>query len=122
MQTFRLKRLVQTLDEARGTGTSVITLIVPARYGPVSRVVKMLIDEESSARCIKSRVNRQSVLVALTSARERLKRYQTIPPNGLFVFCGLVAGADGKERRLVYDLEPPQPVTKFAYHCSNCLL
>lgn len=41
----------------------------------ISRVVKMLADEYGTASNIKSRVNRLSVLSAITSTQQRLKLY-----------------------------------------------
>jgi peptide chain release factor subunit 1 len=118
LEIFRLKRLVKSLDEAQGNGTSVITLAIPAKY-PVSRVTKMLTDEEGSARCIKSRANRQSVLTALTTAREQVKQYDKVPANGLFVFCGIVTTVSAKEKMCKHAIEPPKPITKFTYLCDN---
>ena len=45
----------------------------------VSRVNKMLGDEYGTASNIKSRVNRLSVLSAITSAQQRLKLYAKVP-------------------------------------------
>ena len=55
-------------------GTSMISLIIPPR-DQVSRVSRMLADEFGTASNIKSRVNRQSVLGAITSVQQRLKLY-----------------------------------------------
>ena len=44
----------------------------------ISRVQKMLGDEFGTASNIKSRVNRQSVLGAITSAQQRLKLYNRV--------------------------------------------
>jgi peptide chain release factor subunit 1 len=49
----------------------------------ISRVAKMLADEYGTASNIKSRVNRLSVLGAITSVQHRLKLYAKVPPNGL---------------------------------------
>ena len=48
---------------------------VACSFVQVSRVQKMLGDELGTASNIKSRVNRQSVLGAITSAQQRLKLY-----------------------------------------------
>ena len=45
----------------------------------VSRAMKMLGDELGTASNIKSRVNRLSVLAAITSAQQRLKLYNKVP-------------------------------------------
>lgn len=44
----------------------------------ISRVAKMLGDEYGTASNIKSRVNRLSVLSAITSAQQRLKLYTKV--------------------------------------------
>merc|ERR1719460_2611234 len=46
----------------------------------------MLTEEYGTASCIKSRVNRLSVLSAITSTQQRLKHYNRTPPHGLIVF------------------------------------
>ena len=118
-----LLQLIKALEEARGNGTSMISLIMPpkdqvrqclmhcssaqqqqqcppsvasellmppadvysaGRHAPtlqVARVQKMLGDEFGTASNIKSRVNRQSVLGAITSAQQRLKLYNKVRVN-----------------------------------------
>ncbi len=51
-----------------------ISLIIPPR-DQIARVAKMLADEFGTASNIKSRVNRLSVLGAITSVQSRLKLY-----------------------------------------------
>ena len=51
-----------------------ISLIIPPK-DQISRVSKMLADEFGTASNIKSRVNRLSVLGAITSVQQRLKLY-----------------------------------------------
>lgn len=55
-------------------GTSMISLIIPPR-DQIARISKMLADEYGTASNIKSRVNRLSVLGAITSVQGRLKLY-----------------------------------------------
>ena len=66
--------------QARGNGTSMISLIIPPK-DQVSRVMKMLNEEQGTATNIKSRVNRLSVLSAITSTMERLKQCVLCPPR-----------------------------------------
>lgn len=56
----------------------------------VARVQKMLGDEFGTASNIKSRVNRQSVLGAITSAQQRLKLYNRVG-SILWHFCAELA-------------------------------
>ena len=51
-----------------------ISLIMPPK-DQISRIAKMLADEYGTASNIKSRVNRLSVLGAITSVQQRLKLY-----------------------------------------------
>jgi len=51
-----------------------ISLIIPPK-DQISRVSKMLADEFGTASNIKSRVNRLSVLGAITSVQQKLKLY-----------------------------------------------
>lgn len=105
----------------------------------------MLGDEFGTASNIKNRVNRQSVLGAITSAQQRLKLYNKasqlssqlailstawsmrpadpellqVPPNGLVVYTGTVLTDDGKERKLNIDFEPFKPINTSLYLCDN---
>lgn len=90
------------MDAARPTG-SVVTVILPPKK-QVAEITKLLNDEMGKASCIKDRTNRNSVLEAQNSARERLKLYNRVPPNGLVLFCGLVMENDNKgERKITID-------------------
>merc|ERR1719414_1633917 len=60
----------------------------------------MLSDEYGTASNIKSRVNRLSVLSAITSAQQRLKLYNRVPNNGLDVFSGTIITDQGKEKKV----------------------
>merc|ERR1719182_832498 len=79
----------------------------------------MLTEEYGTASCIKSRVNRLSVLSAITSTQQRLKHYNRTPPNGLIIFCGEVLTEDGKEKKLTVDFEPFKPINTSLYMCDN---
>lgn len=72
-----------------------------------------------TASNIKSRVNRQSVLTAIGSARQRLKMFTKIPENGLAIYCGEVLTEDGKEKKVTIDIEPYKPLQQFLYMCDN---
>ena len=118
LEKYKLKRLIKTLEKARGLGTSVVTVMIPANY-QINLIRQLLTDEYSTATNIKSRVNRLSVLSAITSAQTRLKQYKQTPPNGLALFCGEVVADDGKSKKLVLDIEPPKPLTRKLYLCDN---
>lgn len=118
LEQFKVKRLIKMLDAARGNGTSAITLILNAKQD-INFTNKMLTEEAGTASCIKSRVNRLSVLSAITSTQQRLKLYNRTPQNGLIVFCGEVLTDDGKEKKLTVDFEPFKPINTSLYMCDN---
>jgi len=93
-------------------------LIIPPG-DQISRVNKMLSDEYGTASNIKSRVNRLSVLSAITSTQQRLKLYNKCPPNGLVIYCGTVITEDGKERKVNIDFEPFRAINTSLYLCDN---
>lgn len=118
IEIFKVKKLMKNLEAARGNGTSMISLIIPPG-DQISRVSKMLSDEYGTASNIKSRVNRLSVLSAITSTQQRLKLYNKCPPNGLVIYCGTVITEDGKERKVNIDFEPFRPINTSLYLCDN---
>ncbi|RHN63383.1 putative 50S ribosomal protein L30e [Medicago truncatula] len=115
---WKIKQLMKNLEAARGNGTSMISLIIPPR-DQISRVTKMLANEYGTASNIKSRVNRQSVLGAISSAQQRLKLYNKVPPNGLVLYCGTILTDDEKEKKETFDFEPFRPINASLYLCDN---
>ncbi|EFJ25390.1 hypothetical protein SELMODRAFT_442186 [Selaginella moellendorffii] len=118
IEIWKIKKLIKALESARGNGTSMISLIMPPR-DQVNRVQKMLGDEFGTASNIKNRVNRQSVLGAITSAQQRLKLYNKVPPNGLVLYTGTIVTEDGKEKKVTIDFEPFKPINASLYLCDN---
>nr|XP_043621317.1 eukaryotic peptide chain release factor subunit 1-3-like [Erigeron canadensis] len=118
VEIWEIKKHIKALEAARGNGTSMISLIMPPR-DQISRVNKMLGDEFGTASNIKSRVNRQSVLGAITSAQQRLKLYSKVPPNGLVLYTGTIVTDEGKEEKVTIDFEPFKPINASLYLCDN---
>ncbi|KAI0948677.1 Eukaryotic peptide chain release factor subunit 1 [Taiwanofungus camphoratus] len=118
IQMWKVKKLIKSLDTARGAGTSMISLIMPPR-DQISRISAMLTQEYGTASNIKSRVNRLSVLAAITSTQQRLKLYNRVPPNGLVLFVGTILTDEGKEKKVSFDFEPHKPINTSLYLCDN---
>lgn len=118
VEIWKIKKLIKSLEAARGNGTSMISLIIPPK-DQVSRVAKMLADEFGTASNIKSRVNRLSVLGAITSVQQRLKLYNKVPSNGLVVYCGTIVTDEGREKKVNIDFEPFKPINTSLYLCDN---
>jgi len=115
---WKIKKLIKSLEAARGNGTSMISLILPPK-SQISAAAKMLGDEYGTASNIKSRVNRQSVLGAITSTQQRLKLFTKVPPNGLVIYCGTILTEDNKEKKVNIDFEPFKPINTSLYLCDN---
>lgn len=118
VEMWKVKKLIKSLQAARGNGTSMISLIIPPK-DQVSRISKMLADEYGTASNIKSRVNRLSVLGAITSTQQKLKLYTKVPDNGLVLYCGTILTDDGKEKRVNIDFEPFKAINTSLYLCDN---
>ncbi|TIA71924.1 hypothetical protein E3P77_03396 [Wallemia ichthyophaga] len=118
VQIWKMKRVIRWLDSVRGNGTSMISLISNGR-AQISQLSGMLTQEYGTASNIKSRVNRLSVLAAITSTQQRLKLYTRMPNNGLVLFVGTIVTDDGKEKKVSIDFEPHRPINTSLYLCDN---
>jgi peptide chain release factor subunit 1 len=118
VQQWKIRRLIKSLDSAKGNGTSMISLIIPPK-DKISRVSAMLVGECGTAVNIKSRVNRLSVMDAISSTQQRLKLYSKVPTNGLIIYCGAVLTDEGKQKRVNIDFEPFKPINTSLYLCDN---
>ncbi|OLL23609.1 Eukaryotic peptide chain release factor subunit 1 [Neolecta irregularis DAH-3] len=130
LELWRMRRVIKALNNARGNGTSMISLVIPPG-DQIARVNSMLATEVEiffalaltpqygTASNIKSRVNRLSVLSAITSTQQRLKLYNRVPKNGLVVYCGEVINEEGKTKKVNIDFEPFKPINTSLYMCDN---
>ena len=97
IEMWKVKKLIKSLTAARGNGTSMISLVIPPK-DQISRVAKMLADEYGTASNIKSRVNRQSVLDAITSTlcmQLLLDNFNPATLEGLMCTSLVSVGYDG---------------------------
>lgn len=118
VEIWKMRKLIKNLESARGNGTSMISLIIPPKE-QIARWNQKLTEESGTASNIKSRVNRLSVLSAITSTQQKLKLYNKVPPNGLLVYCGTIVTDEGKEKMVNIDLEPFKPINTSLYLCDN---
>jgi len=118
IEQHKIKRLIKRLEAAHGAGTSMISLVIKQK-DDINRISKMLVEEQGTASNIKSRVNRLSVLSAITSTLQRLKLYRQTPPNGLVIYCGTILNEEGKEKKVNIDFEPFKPINTSLYLCDN---
>jgi peptide chain release factor subunit 1 len=120
---YEFRKVIEDLKEYEGSGTQLVTIYVPPDK-QVSDVVAHVTQEHSEASNIKSKQTRTNVQDALTSIKDRLRYYDTYPPdNGLVIFSGAVDSGGGRTEMVTKVLEsPPQPIQSFRYHCDSDFL
>ena len=120
---YEFRKVIEELTDYSGSGTQLVTIYVPPDK-QISDVADHVIQEHSEASNIKSKSTRTNVQDALTSIKDRLRYYDTFPPdNGMVLFSGAVDTGGGQTKMITEVLErPPQPVQSFRYHCDSSFL
>ncbi|CBZ28271.1 putative eukaryotic translation release factor [Leishmania mexicana MHOM/GT/2001/U1103] len=118
IERYKVKKLIQMLESARGMGTSVISVYMTPKE-QIAGMVAKLNNEYGTASNIKSHTNKLSVQSAITAALGRLKQIPRVPANGLLLYSGTVMTADNKEKKLTLDIEPFKAVSRSLYLCDN---
>ena len=116
---LRLKLALEDLQEMKGFGTELVTLIIPPDR-QISDARTMLQNEHGQAANIKSKGTRKNVQGAIESAISTLSRFKTPGENGLAIFVGSIIIGNNKSRmvNIVVD-DPPQPLISFRYRCDS---
>ncbi|WP_436936174.1 peptide chain release factor aRF-1 [Halovenus marina] len=119
-QKYEFRKVIEELKDYHGSGTQLVTIYVPPDR-LISDVVAHVTQEHSEASNIKSKDTRTNVQDALKSIKDRLKYYDTKPPeNGMVLFSGAVDSGGGQTEMITRVLEsPPQPIESFRYHCDS---
>ena len=120
---YEFRKVIEELKDYEGSGTQLVTIYIPSDK-QVSDVVAHVTQEHSEASNIKSKQTRTNVQDALTSIKDRLRYYDTFPPdNGMVIFSGAVDSGGGRTDMVTEVLEsPPQPIESFRYHCDSAFL
>ncbi|TYT62786.1 peptide chain release factor aRF-1 [Natrialba swarupiae] len=120
---YEFRKVIEDLKNYDGSGTQLVTIYVPDDR-QISDVVTHVTQEHSEAANIKSKQTRTAVQDALTSIKDRLRYYDTFPPeNGIVLFSGAVDSGGGRTEMVTNVLEsPPQPIESFRYHCDSDFL
>jgi len=120
---YEFRKVIEDLREYEGSGTQLVTIYVPPDR-QISDVVAHVTQEHSEASNIKSKQTRTAVQDALTSIKDRLRYYDTFPPdNGLVLFSGAIDSGGGQTEMVTKVLEdPPEPIQSFRYHCDSAFL
>ena len=117
---YEFRKVIEELTEYEGSGTQLVTIYIPEDR-QISDVVAHVTQEHSEAANIKSKQTRTNVQDALTSIKDRLRYYDTFPPDkGMVIFSGAIDAGGGQTDMVTRTLEsPPQPVESFRYHCDS---
>jgi len=120
---YEFKKVIEELQGFEGSGTQLVTIYIPDDK-QISSVVEHVIQEHSEASNIKSKQTRTNVQDALTSIKDRLRYYDTFPPdNGIVIFSGAVDSGGGQTEMVTRVLESPsEPIQSFRYHCDSAFL
>jgi peptide chain release factor subunit 1 len=120
---YEFRKVIEDLREYEGSGTQLVTIYIPPDK-QISSVVAHVTQEHSEASNIKSKQTRTNVQDALTSIKDRLRYYDTYPPdNGIVIFSGAVDAGGGQTNMVTKVLEsPPDPIQSFRYHCDSDFL
>ncbi|MEK6950269.1 MAG: peptide chain release factor aRF-1 [Nanoarchaeota archaeon] len=117
-QKLILKKLVKELQGYRAPHTEFVSVYVPKDY-EMTKITQHLAEEQGTASNIKSASTRKNVQGALEKMIQHLRTIGRTPPNGLAVFCGNVAAAEGKQDFRVWSIEPPVPLNIRIYRCDK---
>ncbi|MES3518242.1 MAG: peptide chain release factor aRF-1 [Natronomonas sp.] len=122
-QKYEFRKVIEELEEYDGSGTQLVSIYIPEER-QISDVVEHVVQEHSEASNIKSKSTRTAVQDALTSIKDRLRYYDTFPPeNGMVIFSGAVDSGGGRTEMVTEVLEsPPEPIQSFRYHCDSAFL
>ncbi len=122
LDRLRAQRMLEQLENLQGRGTELVSVYVPPGKA-VSEVMNDLRNEWGTAVNIKSKTTRKNVQDALTKVMERLKLFKFIPPTGLAIFAGSIAGNQlGVGDMQTFVIVPPEPITIYYYRCEHQFL
>lgn len=116
-----MKRQLDEIKKIRGRGTELVTIYVPSNYD-INALKKMVEQEWSTAQNIKSDITRKNVQTALEKIMHALRHFKEVPPNGLVIFSGNIAGRGEKPDYRIWIIEPPIPSTLKIYRCDSTFL
>ena len=117
-EKLRLKKLIRDLKSYRAPHTEFVTVYVPQGYDLI-KIIQHLAEEQGTASNIKSASTRKNVQAALEKMIQHLKTIGRTPENGLVVFSGNLAAAEGKQDMRVWSFEPPSPLNTRIYRCDK---
>lgn len=116
---WKLRKLIQELDQLRGAGPSAMVTLIIRAGDPIRQSIDLINAEQSEGSCVKSRSNREYITTMLAKTLHNLRQYKQTPKNGLVIYNGVVLDAKGKEREMHYEFEPFRPIGIKLYYNTN---
>lgn len=117
-QKLHIKKLVKELKTFKAPHTEFVSVYVPAGY-ELSKITQHLAEEQGTAANIKSASTRKNVQAALEKMIQHLRLYAKTPPNGIAVFSGNIAAAEGRQDVRAWSIEPPVALNIRIYRCDK---
>ena len=115
---LHLKKLIRELQSHKAPHTEFVSVYIPKDY-ELTKIINHLAEEQGTAANIKSAITRKNVQNALEKMIQHLRTMGRTPPNGLAVFSGNVAAAEGKQDLRAWSIEPPVPLNIRIYRCDK---
>ncbi|MBI2666112.1 helix-turn-helix domain-containing protein [Candidatus Woesearchaeota archaeon] len=115
---LHLKKIIRELKSHKAPHTEFVSVYVPKDYD-LTKIINHLAEEQGTAANIKSAVTRKNVQNALEKMIQHLRTIGRTPANGLAVFAGNVAAAEGKQDLRAWSIEPPVPLNIRIYRCDK---
>lgn len=119
IEQWKVRQLIKELESLHGAScTSMVSHALRASDS-IGDARGFINEEVAQTSNVKSRVNRDNILSALTIMQAKLKLYKVTPKNGLILFAGLAVDATGKEKKVGYAIEPKRAVQTKFYMCGK---
>ncbi len=115
---LHFKKLIRELNTYKAPHTEFVTVYIPAGY-ELSKIINHIAEEQGTASNIKSAGTRKNVQTALERIIQHLRNFPRTPENGLVVFSGNIAAAEGKQDFKVWSVIPPVPLNIRIYRCDK---
>ena len=115
---LHLKKMIRELKSFKAPHTEFVSVYIPAGY-EITKIINHLAEEQGTASNIKSSSTRKNVQSALERMIQHLRGFKRTPENGLAVFSGNVAAAEGKQDIRIWSMEPPIPLNIRIYRCDK---
>lgn len=116
--TYKLKKLLDQLDEIRGRHTEMVSVFIPADYN-LQEIVNMLKQEYTLTENVKNKTVRNNVLGAIDKILYELRSYKKTPKNGLALFAGNVSENEGQTDIQLWSINPPDKLNVKKYWCDK---